>query len=162
MQDKRKHKDPLLYIHQPDVKRRGAHMQRGYVTPREESRIEGRRKKPRTIRKSSYFKSLHLDESDKLDSDDEVDESEEKPESIDRPPRDKRFKDMSLEEKVYYFAYAPATSPTLRCEIMTNERSFRGNIVDFIDDEVYMRVGRRISPEKIPFENIQDIRLLGF
>lgn len=136
-------------------------MQRGYVTPKEESRLRGRRNQ-RTIRKSSYFKSPHLDDHAPSEDSQEMDVTEKESKSPDRPPRDKKFKEMSLEEKVFYFAYAPATSPTLRCEVMTSERSYRGKIVDFIENEVYMRVGRRISPEKIPFETIRDIRLLGF
>src|SRR5699024_12740480 len=74
----------------------------------------------------------------------------------------KRFKDMTLEERIDYFLNAPKHAPVMRCEVKTEGRNYRGTIVDYQDNNVYMRVGKRTTPTAIPFDTINEIRLLGF
>lgn len=175
MRKRKSHKDPLLYIHQSNNKTPEAYMQQGYTTPKRysETGIEGsyhtsesnNNKKSRSIRKSSYFKSPYMNEENKeeyVTSKTNDAETEHEPDGLTQRPRDKKFKEMNIEEKIYYFSHAPDLAPKLRCEVKTYDRSFRGKIVDFANNEVYMRIGRRKSSEKIPFDEIRDIRLLGF
>ncbi|HLQ70739.1 MAG TPA: CotO family spore coat protein, partial [Bacillota bacterium] len=116
----------------------------------------------KTRKKSSYFKSPHLIEKEQEETM-EIDKEPDKPTRQQlRGSNAKKFRDMTIKEKVYYFSDAPALSPKLRCEVQTINRSYRGKIVDFVDNEVYIRVGRRRSTTNIPFDEIRDIRLLGF
>src|SRR5699024_1607668 len=142
------HDDPLLYIHQSD-----AHMQQGYSTPKRIPVTKSYNNR-KTRRKSSYFKSPHLIEEEQAEQE-EQERMEEGESESQKPTRQelrgsnaKKFKDMTLEERVFYFADAPPLSPKLRCEVQTAKRSYRGKIVDFAENIVYIRVGRRISTEK--------------
>lgn len=175
MRHDKSRKDPLLYIHQSKSKTPEAYMQQDYITPKDSIGRNGTQRNhipkqnKRASGKSSYFRSPHLDAEVEQQEEEPTEEGsipetedDNEPTGSSRPPRDKKFKDMTLEEKVYYFAYAPALSPKLKCEVRTNNRSYRGRIVDFVENEVYMRMGRRKTPEKIPFDSIRDIRLLGF
>src|SRR5699024_11650770 len=88
----------------------------------------------------------------------EPDELKEKKSMADRP----KFKDMTIEEKVEYFVSQPRHVPKLRCQIETNERKYRGIIIDFQEDHVFIRVGKRSSSTKISLDQITNIRMLGF
>src|SRR5699024_12853598 len=86
------------------------------------------------------------------------DELEEKKSMAERP----KFKDMTIEEKVEYFVRQPRHVPKLRCQIETNERKYRGIIIDFQEGHVFIRVGKRSSSTKISLDQITNIRMLGF
>lgn len=72
----------------------------------------------------------------------------------------RKFKDMSTLEKIEYFINTPQHLPRMRSEVKTNEKKFRGVILDKEEDEILMRVGRRST--RIKLEDIVDIQLLGF
>lgn len=72
----------------------------------------------------------------------------------------KKFRDMSIMEKVEYFINTPQHLPRMRSEVRTDERKYRGVIMDLEEDEILMRVGRRST--RIKMEDITDIQLLGF
>ncbi|KKE79951.1 spore coat CotO family protein [Oceanobacillus caeni] len=72
----------------------------------------------------------------------------------------KQFRDMSIRERVEYFANTSEYAPKMRCEVKTKQRTFRGIIVSFKDEEVTFQSGKRM--QQIPFEEIRSVRLLGF
>lgn len=166
-------KDPLLYIHQGKKHAPKPYMQNEYVTPKkhpernDQPKIEtpantkkprGRRRNPSFQQTSSYEESVEDTQTFTADSEGKEDTSEQ----IQSSPRDKKFKDMTLEEKVNHFANTSAISPSLRCKVQMSNRSLRGKIIDFADNIVYMQIGRRTHPTEIPFDQIIDIQLLGF
>ena len=72
----------------------------------------------------------------------------------------KQFRDMSIRERVEYFANTSEYAPKMRCEVKTKQKTFRGVIVSFKDEEVMFQSGRKM--QQIPFEEIKAVRLLGF
>ncbi|WP_163972050.1 CotO family spore coat protein [Oceanobacillus halotolerans] len=167
-------KDPLLYIRQPEIKTPEANMQDHYTTPKkkqEESRNKQKRQGKPIKRQgfkdnSSHHQpftdgelyeeedvDIHVDEEKESD---EIEESRDEDQGTNR----KKFKEMTLTEKVDYLAQRPSYVPNLKCEVKTMERKYRGIITDYKDDHVHMRVGRRNA--EIPFDTITDIRLVGF
>jgi hypothetical protein len=73
----------------------------------------------------------------------------------------KKFKDMSIMEKIMYFINTPNHLPRMRCVVITDERKYRGIIKDFQDDHILMQVGRLVSTTKINIEDVREIQLLG-
>lgn len=171
------YKAPLLYIHQEKRDTPGANMQKEYVSSKKQSENKSENSgikinrspenptKSRVTRRRRPYRSdaQPYDESDEEETVMDAESAEEKgsPEQK-QPSSDKSFKDMNLEEKVYYFANAPALSPRLRCKIQMDDHSVRGKIVDFVDNDVYVLVGKRKSPTKVPFDQVIDIQLIGF
>ncbi|WP_029267348.1 CotO family spore coat protein [Virgibacillus alimentarius] len=174
MKKKRYAKDPLLYIHQPTISKPDAPMQDNYQTPRRDKKNplqapppqSNTSQKSRIKRRNPYLKELQQDKN-KIHSED-TDEENEKDVSTEPSDESKhhsnraKFKDMTLEEKVNYFVNLPTHVPKLKCEVQTSERKHRGIITDFKEDLVYIRIGRRTTSRSIPFDDIKDIRLLGF
>ncbi|MYL32209.1 hypothetical protein GLW08_05495 [Pontibacillus yanchengensis] len=99
----------------------------------------------------------------------EVLDEEEKPQSeennnssLSNRKRRSRFKEMDLEEKVDYFVNLPSQVPRMKCEVMTEEKSYRGWIQDYQDGIVHMKILQRPFRVELPFESIKDIVLRGF
>ncbi|ENH95917.1 hypothetical protein J416_13574 [Gracilibacillus halophilus YIM-C55.5] len=74
----------------------------------------------------------------------------------------KRFKDMTLEEKVIHFANKPFHVPKAKCHIITEQKGYFGYIDDYQDDMVIIKLVNRARPISIPFEQIEEIKLIGF
>ncbi len=162
MGEKKFAKSPLLYIHQPSIGTPKAPMQHQYTTPKKapaEQTVtqETKSVQTRPIRRDNFSKKS---DSQAEDPSEETDESDENDESSDQER--KKFKDMTLHERVDYFVNPPKHVPAMKCEVKTEERNYRGTIVDFKEENVIMRVGRRNSTTAIPFDSINDIRLIGF
>lgn len=187
MGDKKFAKNPLLYITQPDIKTPKATMQYNYKTPKKNKEAVHHEKgtepkimsKPikRKIQNRNFKQSAdeiaetdtkEIDDSDVPDNNKEVEgggeEGEEDPKGNrinsngDRP----KFKDMRLKEKVEYLASTSPQMPKMRCEIKTKEKTYRGVIASYEGDTVFIRSGRRTSNTEIPFDDIEQIRMLGF
>ncbi|WP_174612818.1 CotO family spore coat protein [Virgibacillus ihumii] len=178
MGQKKYAKSPLLYIHQPTIRTPEAPMQHNYRTPKKgedstaASSNDGigaadavpRKKAPaRRLQKRDNF-SKPAEEKINEDSTVATDDSNEKMDPTEDKGGDdrKKFKDMTVRERLDYFLNTPKHVPTMRCEIKTEERKYRGRIVDFQEERVYMQVGRRKSATKIPFDEILEIGLIGF
>lgn len=159
-------RDPLLYIHQPVNRQPEAPMQYSYVTPKKsgdtvvqpKSEAAGSTQSARPIKRGTYYKEL--DGNEESENEETVDESVE-----DGQPsmnEDKKFKDMTIKEKVAYFADNPNYAPKVKCEVKTEDKTYRGIITDFEENIVYMRFGNRSVKTQIPLDNIKNIRMLGF
>jgi hypothetical protein len=168
-------RDPLLYIQQPVIKTPEAQMQDQYMTPSKNKETESlppppQQQKTPVKRKTSYFKR-ELERGTPPASPPpeniepaEAEEKEEKTEvdvQGDYPEKTKKFKDMSLEEKVNYLLYSPTHIPKMKCELRTEEKTYRGIITDFQENNVFIRVGAKSSSRQVPFDQITGIKMLG-
>ncbi|HLR74350.1 MAG TPA: CotO family spore coat protein [Virgibacillus sp.] len=154
-------KEPLLYIEQPTIQKPEAPMQQSFMTPKRVTETTNRKQskshsRPRR-RAQYYIDQLYNSVADELDGEEQVDEKNSREQS-----RQKKFNELSLQGKIEYFADTPNYAPKIKCELITAERKYRGIITDFKDDFVFIRVGRRTTNTKVPFTDIQDIRMLGF
>ncbi|SFA82751.1 Spore coat protein CotO [Lentibacillus halodurans] len=167
MGDKKVAKSPLLYIHQPGIQTPEAPMQSQYMTPK--NKRHDKKGGSSKIKKQPVNRNLFNNQNVYEQAEEEIESSEESPELDqqdyaveDRHQERKKFKDLTLKERVDYFLNSPKHAPVMRAEIKTAGRSYRGNIVDYQDDNVYIRVGKRTTPAKVPFDTIKEIRLIGF
>lgn len=96
-------------------------------------------------------------------TEDEDTGKEERPKgSFSNRKRRERFKDMTLEEKVEYFIQLPSSVPRMKCEVFTDEKSYRGWIQAYEDGIVTMKILQRPFRVEVPFESIESIELKGF
>ncbi|MYL70297.1 hypothetical protein GLW00_05515 [Halobacillus litoralis] len=178
-EEKRLAKQPMLYIVQPKgLKPAEVPMQTSFRSQRP-SKKEEKTEQPQAETPSTEHEirmrrqnSPHRQELAKLNRSDEVETSgKEKggdPSSVSTEekdaPRDRRqrFHDMTLEEKVLYFFNLSPHVPKMKCEVSTEDESYRGYITDYVDGVVHMKVFQRPFQREVVFEEIKDIRLLGF
>ncbi|WP_375052286.1 CotO family spore coat protein [Virgibacillus sp. JSM 102003] len=159
MGEKKFAKSPLLYIHQPSIGTPKAPMQHQYTSPKKapaEQVVtqETKNVQMRPLRRDNFNKKSDSEIEDTNEEDDDSDESSDQ--------ERKKFKDMTLNERIDYFVNPPKHVPAMKCEVKTEERNYRGTIVDLKEENVIMRLGRRTSTTEIPFDSINDIRLIGF
>jgi hypothetical protein len=174
-------REPLMYIQQPTISKPSAPMQDSYKSPRKKrpaptSTPTETEKKPiqNVIKKRPSLNSFTNGATDELKEPrvlkrrgpstvQEIEEDESK--TVEESPiqdngERKKFKDMTILEKVDYFVHTPSHLPRMRCEVITSERKYRGVILEKEEDEVIMRVGRRQN--RIKIEDISEINLIGF
>lgn len=185
MGQKKYAKSPLLYIHQPTVRTPEAPMQHNYRTPKRSandglgagevpsgdggagapgsSSAVPKKRAParRPLQRENFSKPVEKEKSEDTTEDNERDKPSDTHGNTDEDER-KKFKDLTLRERVEYFLNTPEHVPTMRCEVRTEERKYRGKVVDFQEEQVFMRIGRRKSAIKIPFDEIFEIGLIGF
>src|SRR5690625_3168970 len=171
MKRKRYAKEPLPYIHQPTRQKPEARMQQNYFSApksveRDEPEVAPVPYRRRRGGRRNFFIDP-IDDEDELEygeqkDDEQIATAEEEEVSQDQVVKNSRFNDLSITDKVTYFINMPGNAPVVRCEVLTEERKYRGTIVDSKDDLVLMRVGRRASTTEIPLKDIQEISLLGF
>ncbi|WP_042148945.1 CotO family spore coat protein [Paucisalibacillus sp. EB02] len=162
--------EPLMYIHQPTQGKPHAPMQHFYTTPKQPKTLaptpEIKKKTIKTpvkkIPSLSSFAGEAPQDKPKYSSS-AVQERKTPESSLSQEQKDqenkKKFKDMTIQEKITYFLNSSNHLPRMRCEVLTEERKYRGIILNLEDNEVQMRVGRRTV--FIKKEDIQDIQLLG-
>lgn len=172
MVKKRYARDPLFYIQQPKMEKPEAPMQHDYATPKNTSKAPPQQNEVnpmemKTLRGKNFqqFQNAHSDLVDDAESSQTENENEDQVESQEDEPKDEenqnrpKFKDMTIEEKIDYFVNIPPHIPKLKCEIKTEERTYRGIVLDRNEEEIFMRTGRKKS--SIPANEITEIRMLG-
>lgn len=152
-------KEPLLYIHQPNVSKAQAPMQHSYMSkkkrktevhdeketvsvPKQAARRQTAFHQEKETRQPTYAKDTNEEEYNE--------------------PRRKHFKDMDITERINYFITRPTFAPQVRCEIKTEEKKYRGVILDFQENKVYLKTASRKTPIEIVLKDIEDIQLVGF
>ncbi|MYL59407.1 hypothetical protein GLW20_18005 [Virgibacillus halodenitrificans] len=176
-------KDPMLYIHQPQVERPQAPMQHQYISPRktkepisadELAKTTKNNSNPVRKKRNFFTEESKQDRNEAAKEDDLQNKGIYEDEEIsgktqtevsetDQPVKEKtKFKDMSIEEKIHYLVNSPVHAPDLRCEVKTEKRNYRGVIKDSKDEVVIMRVGKRTNDTEIPINDILAIRMIGF
>lgn len=71
------------------------------------------------------------------------------------------FKDLPVEGKIEYLLNLPTGVPKIRCEFVTEEKSYRGILLERKDSEISIRV---LGHENVTIEidKLKDINMLGF
>ncbi|GAB2532811.1 CotO family spore coat protein [Gracilibacillus alcaliphilus] len=77
-------------------------------------------------------------------------------------PNTKKVTEMTLEEKVRYFAAKPSHLPKARCRITTEKRTYLGLIQHYQNEMVTIKVSSKTTPVTIPFNQIEAIDIVGF
>ncbi|SDJ86627.1 CotO family spore coat protein [Sediminibacillus albus] len=184
-------REPMLYITQPSLEKPAASMQTNYRTPRKKKRKPADKipaatkemrkrhsgKEPEEVSavdivEGEIYKELsddstteHSESANKDELKGEREEvQEESPENAVTSQRTKRkrFRDMTITEKVDYFVGIPQTVPRMKCEVTTDNQTYRGVIYDRRNDVVYMKTIKRPFKAEIKQQEIKKIRLLGF
>lgn len=164
VKNKRVAKSPLLYIDQPTIATPIAPMQADYQsTNKKDTPPPIQKNEQRTIR-SRPRRHKNRQETNVLNEKDSNQSigAEAVNEKVDLDDSRPKFKDMSLHEKIEYFANVPAHIPKMKCEIKAKDKSYRGVILEFDGETVLLRVGKRPQPTSIPYNDIKEVRMLGF
>lgn len=132
MEGKQYAKEPLLYIHQPIIKKPTAQMQHDYYGTVQSPTDEA------VVQQSNESNSDHS------------------------TTKNQKFNNMTLQQKVLYFLEKPEHVPEIQCLLRTDEKTLQGIITEFKNNEVYIKVGKRGFIEKIPFDQIITIQMVGF
>lgn len=176
MRKKKFAKDPLLYIQQPGIQNTEAPMQHHYATPKQQNikEIPASQYSESGRRKPAYYRELaQLQEQQQTQNTDGTSAEEKTGEPKEPANEDtddiweneedtKDLKNMTLEEKVNYFAFSPKYVPKIKCKVHTQERTYRGVITDYQEGTVFVRTGKSLKSLPIPLEQITDIKMLGF
>ncbi|WP_082234629.1 CotO family spore coat protein [Halobacillus massiliensis] len=168
-------KPPMLYITQPNLPPAEVSMQTSFRTaPVKDTSLH---EKELRLRNQLKFKEEEETQAEGSEQDpeekeetagEEVPKAETASESVER--REKRierrqmFRDMDLEEKVRYFVELPPQVPKMKCQVTAFERNetFKGYINSYEDGIVRMKTFQKPFQQEFPFEEIKDIRLIGF
>lgn len=149
-------RNPLLYIKESTTETPVAPMQHNYYTPkhhnssRDETQRKSVRRVPLTRNRFSKYQPPIVEET--------IEEGKPEEELLE----DKKFKDMTIRQKVDYFINRSVHAPIIRSEIQTKEKKYHGVITGLENDHVLIRIGRRSTSSEIPFDDITDIRIIGF
>ncbi|WP_085992702.1 CotO family spore coat protein [Oceanobacillus senegalensis] len=153
--------DPLLFIHQPSVSTPKAPMQDSYISPKRQKKNKSVEQPSDTSEPAKEIPKRRYSAKKVLNEEPPSEKEEKKEEKHDVPLNQrKQFKDMSVRERIHYFLDTSEYAPKVKCEIKTEKKSYRGFIMDFKDEMVFVQVGRKMI--EISFEDIYSVRLLGF
>ncbi|MEC5423585.1 CotO family spore coat protein [Virgibacillus sp. C22-A2] len=185
-------KDPLLFIHQSNIRKPNAPMQSNYMSPKKSRELQQQEgafaasNSKKSVKKNAFEmeldksnhgvqekeldKSNHgVQEKELLDTEEENEPSEiesepdsKEEETVNEKAENPKFKDMTLEEKITYFVSTSDYAPKMKCIVKTDKKTYRGIITGTKDNDVTMRVGNRSSNMLIPIADIIEIKLLGF
>ncbi|MBB6453067.1 hypothetical protein HNQ94_001515 [Salirhabdus euzebyi] len=134
--------NPLLYIAQPNGKQIQAKMQSFAVQKKE---IQMAAKKQQDVKEKKIKEDVQLQEEEDSKQD-----------------KRKSFREMTIEEKLFYLTNLPSQMPTMKCEIVTNDGRIRGLIESVDDDLVKMKTFQSPYRAEIAVSTIKDIQLKGF
>ncbi|WP_226037633.1 CotO family spore coat protein [Aquibacillus saliphilus] len=149
---------PMLYIAQPELGDPLASMQSDYRTPKKKKvKKQNKQISGHTRTVSSRKRAVSRESNVEYPSDDEV--SQNRGEDLGNRMERKRFSDMSIEEKVTYYAGMPFHVPKMKCEVVTLNKNYRGIIEDFHDGIVFMKTARK--EVEINIDEINDIQLVS-
>ncbi|MRG87097.1 CotO family spore coat protein [Salinibacillus xinjiangensis] len=124
---------PLLYIVQPGIENVKATMQQYSVTKSEDT---------------SSTKEAPTNTYDE-------------PQSFEED-RQKKFRDMTIEEKVNYLTSLPSQMPKMKCEVLCESGRYRGYVQSYEDEMVHMKTFHSPYRAEVNITEIENIRLLGF
>lgn len=139
----RKNQIPKLYITQPKITEPNRTMQSHF-----HSAVKHTKSETKDYPKGSKKRSKRNRPVDSLDEE--------------KTSEKKKFKDMTLKEKVMHFAKMPFHAPRVKCQVVTERKTYIGIITDYHQDMVVMRVASKNQPVSIPFKQISEINLVGF
>ncbi|MGM0874649.1 MAG: CotO family spore coat protein [Bacillota bacterium] len=177
MSNKQKQKyqmKPLMYIVQPDNQDINVNMQ-SFVVKKSKSitAIESANSQVKTLKEGvSQEKAIsdipeEIKANVDLQSIQEIQDKQENPVEQEQSIKEYRkqrkpITQMTVPEKVEFFANLPKNMPRTLCQIETTEEKYRGVIMTEENQIVTIRSLSHAKPIEIPLENIEAINLLGF
>ena len=72
------------------------------------------------------------------------------------------FKDLSIDKKISYLLDLPEGFPQIRCEFITKEKSYRGILLERVDNVLTIRVLGKKERVKVKVDELTNIVMLGF
>ncbi|MFD2657530.1 CotO family spore coat protein [Gracilibacillus thailandensis] len=75
--------------------------------------------------------------------------------------KNKKFNEMTIKEKVMYFASMPFHVPKVKCELITERKKYIGLIEDYQNDMVIIKVASKPRPVSVPLDQIKEINMFG-
>ncbi|WP_208590200.1 CotO family spore coat protein [Gracilibacillus suaedae] len=76
--------------------------------------------------------------------------------------KNKKFNEMTIKEKVIYFASMPFHVPKVKCELITERKKYIGLIEDYQNEMVIIKVASKPRPISVPLDQIKEINMVGF
>jgi hypothetical protein len=166
---------PMMYITQPEFEIINVNMQKTYVT----KGVGKANKKDQNANQAvSLDESLAKEKKELLKNDqkkpnDEVESVHKKEEAskktdevkekaVHSDEQKKRFRELSVEEKIEYLLQLPYGVPRIKCIFTTNEKSYRGIVSDYKNGKVVLRVVTKPHKVTLGIEEIVSIQMLGF
>ncbi|WP_163583153.1 CotO family spore coat protein [Gracilibacillus saliphilus] len=73
----------------------------------------------------------------------------------------KNFDEMTILEKVIYFASMPFHLPKVKCELITERKKYIGKIEDYQNEMVIIKVASKQRPVSVPLQQIKEINMFG-
>ncbi|MGM8212687.1 CotO family spore coat protein [Virgibacillus sp. W0430] len=164
--------DPLLYIQQPKRSTPKAKMQSSYTTKSQRNQssqvnqpLPSRGAVKKKIRKKHLIPNADLgtlgyEMPAQSELSEETKDSTEDEESEKTEP--KKFNQLTVEQKIDYFIKRPRFAPAVKCEVKTTDKRYKGVIMDKVENNIKMKVGRRETETSLPIKAILEINLIGF
>lgn len=158
-----KEQEPLLYVYKPKTEMPIVNVQKTYLIKNEENAQaideSSLNSEPfeRTKKQVSTPGNSHLNTKDTSSSDNyPISEEKSQGSSLKKV---KRFKEMTIDEKLEYLANFPRVLPPVPCLYTTNEGSYSGTLLNYSEEEVEIRL---LNGKSVPLKtaSILEIKML--
>jgi len=138
---------PLLYVAQPELPQAKLKVQQSFVLKSKQINAE-------IIHKDDFSESEL--KTDQIEKEEKSNEIKEKKSWIKKP-----FREMSIEEKVYFMINKPHYIPKVECRIKTTRDLIIGYIEGYENTDVLVKVSSNLTEMKIPIGEIESILMAG-
>lgn len=181
-------KQPLLYIHQPELRKPQPKMQEAYSTRKDnniayeedvqtEPKLEtatpvddldldmSERETDQTAQENNNFLELKADPIGNPDASGEL-EADVSPFTTSKQGRYafkkvKSFKEMDINERLVYLAKFPKQLPPVPCLFITEETAYKGYLKTVEEDEVQIVLSNK-KPVSIPLNLLKEVKMAGY
>ena len=133
---------PLLYVAQPELPQAKLKVQQSFVL------------KSKQINNKDDFSDVEQ-KMDPIEEEKPI-EVKQKKSWIKKP-----FREMSIEEKVYFMINKPHYIPKVECRIQTIHDLFIGYISGYENNEVLVKISTNLTEIRIPIVEIESIQMAG-
>ncbi|MBP0724612.1 hypothetical protein J5Y03_05350 [Bacillus sp. RG28] len=133
---------PLLYVAQPELPQAKLKVQQSFVL------------KGKQMNNKDDFSDVEL-KTEPIEEEKPIEVKEKK------SWKKKPFREMSIEEKVYFMINKPHYIPKVECRIQTIHDLLIGYITGYENNEVLVKVSSNLTEMKIPIVEIESIQMAG-
>lgn len=155
-------KQPLMYIVQPENIAAEANMQQ--VAVRKKISVKQKQMSEPKIEEIDTLEETQAENNQIPDQ--LVQEQSESPIETEAPVYERKTRkslnQMSVPEKINFFATLPSNIPRTLCQVELSDQTYRGIILGETDGIVHIRTSASSQPVNIKAEDIQAIQPIGF
>ncbi len=155
-------KDPMLYIHQPKFHKPIPQMQETFRWKKETVPVEKsdkKKKEKKRVRPIDEWESYEFASKNNLESKESITEETQSIKKGMKPL--KAFKDMTVNEKLYYLNRHPLKSAPMSCEFITSHLRVKGKLIELNDQSI--KVGTLNGEEvNLPISEINEVSIIAF